>query len=159
MFGRFILVRAEDHVCLASCGYVSCSAVSLPFRYGLRLLGAMVIRFFASIRNVTGVKEIEWGEPPPTLGDLLHSLSTRYGPQFRGWVLDGENLGSSVMVVINGDDARHQGGLERRLAPTDVVAILPIMAGGKGSRQSAISYQRSAVSSRKEHERRGRAKH
>jgi molybdopterin synthase sulfur carrier subunit len=90
----------------------------------------MVIRFFASIRNVTGEKEIEWDQPTPTLGELLRLLAERYGPQFRGWVLDGEDLGSSVMVVINGEDARHQAGLETRLAPTDVVSILPIMAGG-----------------------------
>ena len=43
----------------------------------------MMIRFFASIRNVTGVKEIEWGEPAATLGELLYSLSERYGPDFR----------------------------------------------------------------------------
>jgi molybdopterin synthase sulfur carrier subunit len=90
----------------------------------------MVIRFFASIRNVTGEKEIEWDQPTPTLGELLRLLAERYGPQFRGWVLNGEDLGSSVMVVINGEDARHQAGLETRLAPTDVVSILPIMAGG-----------------------------
>jgi molybdopterin synthase sulfur carrier subunit len=111
----------------------------------------MVIRFFASIRNVTGVKEIEWGEPTPTLGDLLYSLSERYGPQFRNWVLEGEGLGSSVMVVINGDDVRHQGGIERRLAPTDVVSILPIMAGGGGGRE-AVSGQLSAISFQKAHE-------
>jgi molybdopterin synthase sulfur carrier subunit len=90
----------------------------------------MVIRFFASIRNVTGEKEIEWDQPTPTLDELLRLLAERYGPQFRGWVLDGEDLGSSVMVVVNGEDARHQAGLETRLAPTDVVSILPIMAGG-----------------------------
>jgi len=91
---------------------------------------AMVIRFFASIRNITGVKEIEWGELAPTLGELLRLLSERYGPEFRNWVLEGEDLGGSVMVVINGEDARHQGGVETRLAPTDVISILPIMAGG-----------------------------
>ncbi len=100
----------------------------------------MLIRFFASIRNITGVKEIEWAEPTPTLGELLRLLSDRYGPEFRRWVLDGENLGGSVMVVINGDDARHQGGCETRLGSTDVVSILPIMAGG------TASIQRSAVS-------------
>jgi MoaD family protein len=92
---------------------------------------AMVIRFFASIRNVTGEKEIEWGEPTPTLGELLRLLSERYGPQFQRWVLDGESLGSSVMVVINGEDARHQAELGTRLATTDVISVLPIMAGGK----------------------------
>jgi molybdopterin converting factor small subunit len=80
--------------------------------------------------RVAGVKEIEWDEPTPTLGELLRLLSERYGPEFRGWALDGEDLGGSVMVVINGEDARHQGGVETRLAPTDVISILPIMAGG-----------------------------
>jgi MoaD family protein len=93
----------------------------------------MVIRFFASIRNITGVKEIEWDEPTPTLGDLFRLLSDRYGPEFRRWVLDGEDLGGSVMVVVNGNDARHQAGLETRLSATDVVSIFPIMAGGGGT--------------------------
>jgi len=92
----------------------------------------MVIRFFASIRNITGVKEIEWDEPTPTLDELLCLLSNRYGPEFRRWVLDGEDLGGSVMVVVNGDDARHQAGLSTPLHPEDVVSILPMMAGGSG---------------------------
>jgi MoaD family protein len=90
----------------------------------------MLIRFFASIRNITGTREIKWEEPTLTLGELLQLLADRYGPEFRRWVLEGEELGGSVMIVVNGEDARHQAGLETRLAPTDVVSILPIMAGG-----------------------------
>jgi MoaD family protein len=103
----------------------------------------MVIRFFASIRNITGVKEIEWGEPVPTVGDLLRLLSERYGPEFRRWVFDGESLGSAVMVVINGNDARHHGGLATRLTPSDIVSLLPMMAGGSppGNQLSALSGQ------------------
>ena len=108
----------------------------------------MVIRFFASIRNITGEKEIEWAEPTPTLGELLRLLSDRYGPEFQRWVLDGENLGGSVMVVINGEDARHQAGLETRLTPTDVVSIFPIMAGGQCWKRSAINGQLSARTGR-----------
>lgn len=103
----------------------------------------MVVRFFASIRGITGVKEVAWDQPTPTLGELLCLLSDRYGPNFRRWVFDGENLGGSVMVVINGDDARHQAGLATRLAPNDIVSIFPIMAGGASR---AVSYQRSAFS-------------
>jgi len=90
----------------------------------------MQIRFFASIRSVTGVREIEWEEPTLILGELLHRLAEGYGPEFRRWVLDGDDLGASVMIIINGEDARHRGGVETRLAPTDVISILPIMAGG-----------------------------
>jgi len=102
----------------------------------------MVVRFFASIRNITGAKEIECGEPAPTLGDLLRLLSDRYGPEFRRWVLDGEELGGSVMVVVNGNDARHQAGLATQLVETDVISIMPIMAGGG----NITSTQRSAFS-------------
>ncbi|MEI8188822.1 MAG: MoaD family protein [candidate division NC10 bacterium] len=91
----------------------------------------MVIRFFASIRNIAGVKEIEWDEPTPTLGELLRLLADTYGPEFRRWVLDGEELGGAVMIVVNGNDVRHHAGLTTRLVLTDVVSILPIMAGGR----------------------------
>jgi MoaD family protein len=91
----------------------------------------MLIRFFASIRNVTGERQIEWQERTPTLGELLHRLADSYGPEFRRWVLDGEQLGSAVMIVVNGEDVRPKAGLQTRLAPTDVVSILPVMAGGR----------------------------
>jgi len=107
----------------------------------------MVVRFFASIRGITGVKEVTSDQPSATLGELLCLLSDCYGPDFRRWVLEGQNLGGSVMVVINGDDARHQAGLETRLALTDVVSIFPIMAGGRTTR--AVSYQRSDFSENK----------
>ncbi len=109
----------------------------------------MVIRFFASVRTLTKEKEIECDQPAPTLGDLLRLLSDRYGPEFRRWVLEGDELGGSVMVVVNGTDARHQAGLSTTLAHTDVVSILPIMAGGL----RAVSDQRSAVSGPTAHER------
>ena len=103
----------------------------------------MVVRFFASIRSITGVKELEWSEPTPSVGELLHLLSDRYGPEFRRWVLEGEEFGGSVMVVVNGTDARHQAGLATPLAPTDVISLLPIMAGG-GVERPAVSVRRSA---------------
>jgi MoaD family protein len=108
----------------------------------------VVIRFFASIRSLTKEKEIVWEQPASTLGDLLRLLSDRYGPAFRRWVLEGGELGGSVMVVVNGTDARHKAGLATRLAATDVVSILPIMAGGT----RAFSSRRLAFSFRKEHE-------
>jgi molybdopterin synthase sulfur carrier subunit len=90
----------------------------------------MLIRFFAGIRTITGVKEIEWEEPTSTLGELLRLLADTYGAEFRRWVLDGERLGSAVMIVVNGDDVRPRAGLQTRLTPTDVISILPVMAGG-----------------------------
>ena len=90
----------------------------------------MVIRFFASIRNITKVREISWNEPIPTLGVLLGGLSDHYGPEFRRWVLKGDELGESVLVLVNGQDVRHQAGLDTPLGAADIVTILPMMAGG-----------------------------
>jgi MoaD family protein len=90
----------------------------------------MVVRFFASLRGITGEKEIEWPQEAPTLGRLLALLADRYGPEFRRWVLEDGELGGAVIVLVNGQDARHRGGLEMSLRPEDSVAILPMMAGG-----------------------------
>jgi molybdopterin synthase sulfur carrier subunit len=145
--GSSIMLRGQARLLALAVGVVQRRSASreraLEPSYWREATGAMVIRFFASIRTITGVKEIEWSEPTLTLGELLRLLSDRYGPEFRRWALDGEVLGNSVMVVINGDDARHRGGVETRLVSTDVVSILPFMAGGT---LRAVSSQQSAVS-------------
>ena len=96
----------------------------------------MQIRFFATIRECTGETEIRWDEPTATLGELLRALSARYGPAFRRWVLENDDLGKMVLVVINGHDSRHQGGINARLRPDDSVAIFPAIAGGRGRLRS-----------------------
>ncbi len=98
----------------------------------------MRIRFFASIRGITGENEIDWGEPTATLGELLIRLSDRYGSEFRRWVFEGDALGESVLVLVNGADVRHQGGLDTPLKSADVVAILPMMAGGISHRKRGV---------------------
>ena len=98
----------------------------------------MVVRFFASIRNITGAKELTWEEQAPTLRHLLQRLSERYGRKFATWVFNGEELGSAVLVVVNGEDARHLAGLETPLASDDVVSILPSMAGGSEAPHGSI---------------------
>jgi MoaD family protein len=96
----------------------------------------MQIRYFATIRECTGVAETRWDEPTDTLGELLRALSTRYGPAFRRWVLDQDELGKTVLIVINGHDSRHQGGINARLRPDDTIAIFPAIAGGRRRMQS-----------------------
>ncbi len=91
----------------------------------------MQVRFFAAIREITGANEIRWDGPAATLGDLLHALSGRYGPAFRRWVLDEGDLGKTVLIVVNGHDSRHQGGIQMVLRPEDVIAIFPAIAGGR----------------------------
>ena len=92
----------------------------------------MHVLFFAAIRELTGAAEIRWDEPTATLGDLLRELSARYGPAFRRWVLDNDDLGKTVIVVVNGHDSRHEGGINTSLHSDDTIAIFPAIAGGCG---------------------------
>jgi MoaD family protein len=90
----------------------------------------MQILFFGSLRGITGEKEIRWTTPTPILGDLLCELSAHYGAAFERWVLKEKELGDSVLIQINGHDARHEGGISAPLKPDDVIAIFPAIAGG-----------------------------
>ena len=87
----------------------------------------MQIRFFANIRECTGESEIRWDESAATLGELLRALSARYGPSFRRWVLEDGDLGKAILVVINGHDSRHEGGIHAPLQPLNAV-LLPLLA-------------------------------
>lgn len=90
----------------------------------------MQIRYFATIRTITRENTLQWDKPEATLGELLRVLCSRYGDRFRQWVLDGNGLGQAIIVLVNGCDARHLGGLNTPLSPDDVIAIFPLVAGG-----------------------------
>ncbi len=90
----------------------------------------MQIQFFATIREITGQEAIEWKRTPATLGGLLRDLAARYGPRFERWVLDQGQPGKAIIILVNGLDCRHQGGLDTPLHPDDSIAIVPMIAGG-----------------------------
>ncbi len=95
----------------------------------------MEIRFFATIREITRVREVRWDQPAASVLDLLLDLSARYGPQFRRWCLDGQDLGQSIIVLVNGRDCRHESGVHTPLRSGDVISIFPMVAGGTGERR------------------------
>ncbi len=91
----------------------------------------MVIRYFAFIRDITRVSEQTWTNPPDRLGDLLMTLSRRYGPGFQRWVLEPDGrLSDMSIVLVNGKDSRDLAGLDTPLKPDDIIAIFPPVAGG-----------------------------
>ncbi len=91
----------------------------------------MIIRYFAMLRQVTGTSEEKRDATAGTIGALLESLSAEYGPEFRKWVSDEDgNWGGLSIIIINGVDYRHLGGLDAPVKGEDVVAIFPPVAGG-----------------------------
>jgi sulfur-carrier protein len=91
----------------------------------------MEIRFFASIRELTG--EIKTSlAPPETVAGLLGQLSSRYGRRFEQRVFPDQKLDDTIIVLLNGRDIRHLSGVSTPLGPDDVVSIFPVVAGGLG---------------------------
>ena len=67
-----------------------------------------------------------------TVGEVLRALVAEH-PSLGGQVLteDG-SLHRFVNVYLNDDDVRYLDKLETKVAPSDVVSILPAVAGGLG---------------------------
>jgi molybdopterin synthase sulfur carrier subunit len=64
------------------------------------------------------------------MGELLEQLCDKYGRTFRVAVFDGEELSPFVILLVNGRNVRHTGGLDTPLSSTDVVSVFPMVAGG-----------------------------
>ena len=91
----------------------------------------MIVRFFATIRDMTGTALQEVAEQPPaTLGELIEALAGQYGPAFRRAVLDGERLAPGVIVLVSGRNAVFAGGLAAPLSSDDEISIFPPLGGG-----------------------------
>jgi molybdopterin synthase sulfur carrier subunit len=68
-----------------------------------------------------------------TVGEVLSALATAYpGTQGQLFASDGE-LNRYVNVYLNDEDVRVLEGLATPVAASDVVVILPAMAGGSGA--------------------------
>lgn len=90
----------------------------------------MQIRYFATIRAITGESILRWDKPAAILGELLRDLSRHYGSRFQNWVLEGDGLGSAIIILVNGTDVRHLQGIDTPLQPDDTISIFPLVAGG-----------------------------
>jgi len=66
-----------------------------------------------------------------TVGEILNALATDH-PETKGQLFgaDGE-LNRYVNVYLNDEDVRVLGGLDTGVGGSDVIVILPAMAGGR----------------------------
>ncbi len=89
----------------------------------------MKVKFFANLRNITGVKEIEV-EGVENVGLLLEKLVEIYGDAFREAVFDDGKIRRFYKILHNGHDIDFEQGLETKLKSDDVIAIFPPAGGG-----------------------------
>jgi molybdopterin converting factor small subunit len=79
------------------------------------------VRLFAALRELAGESFVDVdANDAPDVEALLRVMAERYGPRF-------ERIVASGTVIIGGEPA----GLDRGLAESDDVALLPPVSGGR----------------------------
>ena len=92
----------------------------------------VAVRFFTTLREITGKKEelLEFSKPT-NVDVVLKQLSKKYGKDFDDYMFDelGDVRGH-LQVLINGRSVSTMRGLKTQLKDADQVAILPPVGGG-----------------------------
>jgi len=93
-------------------------------------LARVTVKFFATVREVTGVKSIEL--EADTIRNLLDILKTTYGEKFTRTVIDSEsgNLKQFYSCMVNGKRIELLDGYDTTLSDNDAVALFPPVGGG-----------------------------
>lgn len=95
----------------------------------------MKVKFFALLRDITGVKETSEFSGT-TLVELLEKIASHYGKEMTNWLFtptapdEEKQLGKDVIILVNGRAIEHLAGLSTPLKEDDEVAIFPRLAGG-----------------------------
>ena len=92
----------------------------------------ITVKFFTSLREITGKKEDEiQSSSVITVDELLTQLSKKYGKQFMKYIYDEKgNVQTYIQILINGRGIKALQGFETKLKGGDTVAILPPVGGG-----------------------------
>lgn len=91
----------------------------------------MKVRFFATYRDITHVRELEVPAPESVRG-LLLLLGERFGPELESKILspDKTALGQDANVLVDGRHITHLDGIDTPLSDSNTVAVFPLIAGG-----------------------------
>ena len=93
------------------------------------------VRFFTSLREVTGKKEeiLEFSRSKAvTVGNVLKRLADLHGKSFVEYVYDHKTneVRGFLQFLINGRSISSFEGLNTKLSDGDVLAIIPPVGGG-----------------------------
>lgn len=90
----------------------------------------MKLKFFATYRDITKIKEVDIA-PPATAYDLLRFLAKRYGPAMERMLFTGDGaISENAILLVNGRRIDHLQGGDTPLTREDTVSLFPMVAGG-----------------------------
>jgi len=92
----------------------------------------ITVKFFTSLREITGKKEDEIQSPSIiTIEELLAHLSKKYGKEFTEYIFDEKGkVRTYIQILINGRSMNVLQRFETKLKEGDTVAIFPPVGGG-----------------------------
>ena len=90
------------------------------------------VKFFTSLREITGKKEDEIQSPRTIrVKELLDSLSKKYGREFNDYLYDEKGkVRTYIQILVNGRGIKVLQGFETKLKEGDTIAIFPPVGGG-----------------------------
>ncbi|MGD9396082.1 MAG: MoaD family protein [Candidatus Thorarchaeota archaeon] len=93
-------------------------------------MAQVLVKFFATVREVTGVKSIEL--EAENIRELLKLLVQTYGNKFKDTVLENDTgeLKQFFSCMINGKRIELLDGYDTVLKDADSVALFPPVGGG-----------------------------
>lgn len=93
-------------------------------------MATVTVRFFATVREITGAKSIEI--EASDIKDLLNKLGQTYGKTFTNAVIDpgSGQLKRFYSCMVNGKRIELIEGYQTKLKDKDVVALFPPVGGG-----------------------------
>ncbi len=114
-----------------NCFYLGSSSLGVGGCSSLQV----IVRFFTSLREITGKREeglvFEKNERI-TIDFVLKELSKRHGRRFVDYVFDSGTgqVRGFLQFLVNGRSSFEIGGLDTELADGDILAIVPPVGGG-----------------------------
>ncbi len=88
----------------------------------------MIVKYFATLRKITGVQEENLNAK--TVRELLEMIEKKYGKEFHNSLYDDKNFKKGVIILKNGKNVIYLDNLETKLEEKDVLSIFPPVAGG-----------------------------
>jgi molybdopterin synthase sulfur carrier subunit len=88
----------------------------------------MKVSFHATVRDAAGTQEVE--ADASSVRELLEVLHRRFGTKFHSMLVKDGALREDVVILVNGQNISHTGGMDAKLEPGDDVAIFPPVSGG-----------------------------